>query len=281
MGISTHILDTSTGRPAVGVPVLQRAAHAEPGQEPGCDQHLRGDHRELPAHPHRAEERRQPARVAGVVRRGAKLLHAFGEASVPRVTLVTRKIYGGAYIAMNSRSLGATKVFAWPDAEVAVMGAKAAVGILHKKKLAAAADHERDALHEELAAVCSPKLIAPKAALGKADWRRHTLLQMSTRPYVWRQWFASLGLEVEGDLAGPRMELFSMLGGAAIHGMGVALIPPFLVEDELRRGLLVKASAHTLPSDRSYRLIYPEGKAETPALAAFRAWIVEQAAPGR
>lgn len=88
----------------------------------------------------------------GVVRRGAKLLHAFGEATVPRVTLVTRKIYGGAYIAMNSRSLGATKVFAWPDAEVAVMGAKAAVGILHKKKLAATPAHERDALHEELAA---------------------------------------------------------------------------------------------------------------------------------
>lgn len=61
----------------------------------------------------------------GVVRRGAKLLHAFGESTVPRVTLVTRKIYGGAYIAMNSRSLNATKVFAWPDAEVAVMGAKA------------------------------------------------------------------------------------------------------------------------------------------------------------
>ncbi|MCV7151166.1 acyl-CoA carboxylase subunit beta [Mycolicibacterium pyrenivorans] len=87
----------------------------------------------------------------GVVRRGAKLLHAFGESSVPRVTLVTRKIYGGAYIAMNSRSLNATKVFAWPDAEVAVMGAKAAVGILHKKTLAAAAPEDREALHEELA----------------------------------------------------------------------------------------------------------------------------------
>jgi acetyl-CoA/propionyl-CoA carboxylase carboxyl transferase subunit len=85
----------------------------------------------------------------GVVRRGAKLLHAFGEAVVPRVTLVTRKTYGGAYIAMNSRSLGATKVFAWPDAEVAVMGAKAAVGILHKRTLAAAAPEDRDALHEE------------------------------------------------------------------------------------------------------------------------------------
>ena len=88
----------------------------------------------------------------GVVRRGAKLLHAFAEAKVPRVTLVTRKIYGGAYIAMNSRALGATAVYAWPESEVAVMGAKAAVGILHKKALAAAPEEEREALHDRLAA---------------------------------------------------------------------------------------------------------------------------------
>jgi acetyl-CoA/propionyl-CoA carboxylase carboxyl transferase subunit len=88
----------------------------------------------------------------GVVRRGAKLLHAFAEAVVPRVTLVTRKSYGGAYIAMNARSLGATTVFAWPGAEVAVMGAKAAVGILHRKKLVAVPPGEREALHAELAA---------------------------------------------------------------------------------------------------------------------------------
>ena len=87
----------------------------------------------------------------GVVRRGAKLLHAFGEAVVPRVTLVTRKAYGGAYIAMNSRALGANRVFAWPGAEVAVMGATAAVGILHRKKLAAAPPGEREALHAQLA----------------------------------------------------------------------------------------------------------------------------------
>jgi acetyl-CoA/propionyl-CoA carboxylase carboxyl transferase subunit len=87
----------------------------------------------------------------GVVRRGAKLLHAFAEAVVPRVTLVTRKSYGGAYIAMNARSLGATRVYAWPGAEVAVMGAKAAVGILHRKKLAAAPPGEREALHAKLA----------------------------------------------------------------------------------------------------------------------------------
>ena len=86
----------------------------------------------------------------GVVRRGAKLLHAFAEAVVPRVTLVTRKAYGGAYIAMNSRSLGATAVFAWPGAELAVMGASAAVNILHRKKLAAAPADQREALRLQL-----------------------------------------------------------------------------------------------------------------------------------
>jgi acetyl-CoA/propionyl-CoA carboxylase carboxyl transferase subunit len=81
----------------------------------------------------------------GVVRRGAKLLHAFAEATVPRVTLVTRKAYGGAYIAMNSRALGATRVFAWPDAEIAVMGAVAAVRILHRRTLASVPPEQ---LHE-------------------------------------------------------------------------------------------------------------------------------------
>jgi acetyl-CoA/propionyl-CoA carboxylase carboxyl transferase subunit len=88
----------------------------------------------------------------GVVRRGAKLLHAFAEATVPRVTLVTRKAYGGAYIAMNSRSLGATRVFAWPGAEIAVMGAVAAVRILHRRALASAPAEQRHEVEAELAA---------------------------------------------------------------------------------------------------------------------------------
>jgi acetyl-CoA/propionyl-CoA carboxylase carboxyl transferase subunit len=87
----------------------------------------------------------------GVVRRGAKLLHAFGECVVPRVTVVTRKTYGGAYIAMNARSLGATRVFAWPGAEVAVMGAVAAVRILHRRKLAEVAPEIRGQVETELA----------------------------------------------------------------------------------------------------------------------------------
>jgi acetyl-CoA/propionyl-CoA carboxylase carboxyl transferase subunit len=88
----------------------------------------------------------------GVVRRGAKLLHAFAEATVGRVTLVTRKAYGGAYIAMNSTSLGATKVFAWPGAEVAVMGSVAAVRVLHKRKLASVPADKLREVEAELAA---------------------------------------------------------------------------------------------------------------------------------
>ncbi len=88
----------------------------------------------------------------GVVRRGAKLLHAFAEAVVPRVTLVTRKSYGGAYIAMNSRALGATRVLAWPSAQLAVMGAVAAVRILHRRRLAEVPEELHAQIELELAA---------------------------------------------------------------------------------------------------------------------------------
>lgn len=87
----------------------------------------------------------------GVVRRGAKLLHAFSEATVPRVTLITRKAYGGAYIAMNSRALGATAVLAWPGAEIAVMGAEATVQVVHRRELAAVPAQRRAARVTELA----------------------------------------------------------------------------------------------------------------------------------
>lgn len=71
----------------------------------------------------------------GIIRHGAKLLYAYSEASVPKITIVLRKAYGGAYIAMCSKSLGADAVYAWPSAEVAVMGAEGAVGILYAKEL--------------------------------------------------------------------------------------------------------------------------------------------------
>ena len=78
----------------------------------------------------------------GIIRRGAKLLYAYAEASVPLVTLITRKAYGGAFIVMGSKYLGSDINFAWPSAEIAVMGAQGAVNILYRKDLAEASDVE-------------------------------------------------------------------------------------------------------------------------------------------
>jgi len=84
----------------------------------------------------------------GIIRRGAKLLYAYAEASVPMVTLVTRKAYGGAYIVMGSKYIGADINLAWPTAEIAVMGAQGAVNILYRKELSDAKDPEK--LRKEL-----------------------------------------------------------------------------------------------------------------------------------
>lgn len=73
----------------------------------------------------------------GLIRHGAKLLYAFGEASVPKITVITRKAYGGAYIVMNSKNIGGDFNYAWPSAEVAVMGPEGAIRILKRKELAA------------------------------------------------------------------------------------------------------------------------------------------------
>src|SRR5919197_3313520 len=74
----------------------------------------------------------------GVIRQGAKLLHAFAEAVVPKVTVVLRKAYGGGFITMNSKDLGADLALAWPDAEIGIMGPRQAVGIVHRREIAAA-----------------------------------------------------------------------------------------------------------------------------------------------
>ena len=97
----------------------------------------------------------------GVIRHGAKLVHAFAEAEVPKVTVVLRKAFGGAFIAMNSRDLGADYAFAWPQAQLGVMGAKQAVGIVNRRDIAAAEDPET--AREEFAA----------ALHGGAPQRRH------------------------------------------------------------------------------------------------------------
>jgi acetyl-CoA carboxylase carboxyltransferase component len=85
---------------------------------------------------------------SGIIRHGAKLLYAFSEATVPRMTVITRKAYGGAYVVMNSKHIRADVSFAWPTAEIAVMGAEGAVNVIHRRAIAEADD--ADARRAEL-----------------------------------------------------------------------------------------------------------------------------------
>ncbi|MDO9115010.1 MAG: LysR substrate-binding domain-containing protein [Polaromonas sp.] len=132
-------------------------------------------------------------------------------------------------------------------------------------------------MDERLVAVGSPALVKTRRTLKAADLAGLPLLQMSTRPYAWRQWFESLGLHIDNDLAGARMELFSITTEAAIHGQGLALIPRFLIEEDLKQGRLVPLIEHEFVSDRRYYFIYPEQKSDNTVLALFRSWLDAQA----
>jgi acetyl-CoA carboxylase carboxyltransferase component len=102
---------------------------------------------------------------AGVIRHGAKLVHAFAEATVPKVTVVLRKAFGGAFIAMNARDLGADYVFAWPQAQLGVMGAKQAVGIVNRRDIAGAGDPV--AVRDELAGAYADEHLSAAAAAAE------------------------------------------------------------------------------------------------------------------
>jgi acetyl-CoA carboxylase carboxyltransferase component len=98
----------------------------------------------------------------GIIRHGAKLLYAFCEATVPRIQIITRKAYGGAYVVMNSKSIGADLAYAWPTAELAVMGPQGAVEIVYKRELQQAADPA--ARRSELVTEYTEKYANPYAA---------------------------------------------------------------------------------------------------------------------
>ncbi|HDS29638.1 MAG TPA: methylmalonyl-CoA carboxyltransferase, partial [Firmicutes bacterium] len=104
----------------------------------------------------------------GIIRNGAKLLYAFCEATVPKMTVITRKAYGGAYCVMNSRHIRADAVFAWPTAEIAVMGPQGAVNIIHRKQIEDADDPEakrKELIHEYERLFANPYVAAGKGFL--------------------------------------------------------------------------------------------------------------------
>jgi propionyl-CoA carboxylase beta chain len=132
----------------------------------------------------------------GIIRHGAKMLFAYASATVPKITVILRKAYGGAYLAMCSADMGADAVYAWPTAEIAVMGAEGAVKILYKREIAAAADPKKEEARlvaEYRAHFCSPYEAAKKAmindVISPAETRavvslslRNLLSKRETRP---------------------------------------------------------------------------------------------------
>lgn len=125
--------------------------------------------------------------------------------------------------------------------------------------------------------VCSPAVMNGAAQLAPDQIAGLPLLQQSTRPYAWRDWFHSLQRKFPHDMTGTRLELFTMLAQAAMQDMGVALIPPMLIEEELRSGKLVVACDHSFEDEKAYFLIFPEQKSEKALLQAFRDWLVAEA----
>ena len=132
----------------------------------------------------------------GIIRHGAKMLFAYAAATVPKITLILRKAYGGAYLAMCSSDMGADLVYAWPTAEIAVMGAEGAVKVLYKKEIMAAKDpkaKEAELVAEYRQKFCSPYEAARKALITDVilpeETRsiislalRNTLTKRETRP---------------------------------------------------------------------------------------------------
>lgn len=133
-------------------------------------------------------------------------------------------------------------------------------------------------LAEDVVPVCSPTLMGSQASLSPETIAQLPLLQQSTRFDAWRQWFEAMGVAAPLALSGPRYELFSMTAAAAAHGLGLALVPRLLIEDELARGELVVACNQPLRGKRAYFLVTPERGEELPVMKAFLAWLQEAAA---
>ncbi len=129
----------------------------------------------------------------GVIRHGAKILYAYSEATVPQISIILRKAYGGAYIAMNSRSLGADVCLAWPSAEIAVMGPEGAVNIVYRREIEKAED--KAARRQELVQEYKDKYANPYIAAARG-WIDEVIDPRQTREYLIR------GL----DMVGTRQE---------------------------------------------------------------------------
>ena len=139
-----------------------------------------------------------------------------------------------------------------------------------------AGTHATLLLQEEVGPVCSPALLKGRQPVTPRALANLPLLQQSTRPDAWRDWFGVQGVEAPKAMAGPRYELFSMQVAAASCGMGVALLPTLLIQGELAAKTLVPACERGAITRRAYYLVQPE-QPERAAVTAFKRWLLREA----
>lgn len=143
-----------------------------------------------------------------------------------------------------------------------------------------AGTHALPLMQEDVVPVCSPALLPRGKPVSPTAIAHMPLLQQSTRPDGWRQWFDAQQVDAPNARGGPRYELFSILAAAASQGLGVALMPTMLVADELARGELVVACPRPLAGERAYYLVTSERADQRPLLKFFSDWLLEQARQG-
>ena len=132
---------------------------------------------------------------------------------------------------------------------------------------------------EVIVPVGAPALLGGRRALERPeDVQQYALLQLATRPQAWEDWLRALGVEPALPPHGPRFEEFQMVIQAAIAGLGLAVLPRFLVQEELASGRLVVACDRPVPSEQAYYLVHPERKSDLYKVVVFRDWLIEQCA---
>jgi len=134
------------------------------------------------------------------------------------------------------------------------------------------AEHLMD---ETLLPVCSPNFLASARITEPRDLTRFQLLHLRSRPNGWRRWLAANGVD-QPDVAGMSFEQFSMVSQAAMADMGIAVLPDFLIGEELASGRLVPVFERTVRSDMAYYFVYPQANADNPAVAALSAWLADE-----
>jgi DNA-binding transcriptional LysR family regulator len=130
---------------------------------------------------------------------------------------------------------------------------------------------------EVILPVCAPSLLGGRPELSHPkEVQQFPMLQLTTRPQAWMDWLHAVGVETLDGPPGPRFEEFQMVIQAAIAGLGIAVLPRFLIQEELAGGRLVPAINRPVRSDHAYYLVHPEGKADLYKVCVFRDWLIEQ-----